>query len=149
MRQALGPGALGRPRGIGWSGRWEGGSGWGTHVNPWLIHFSVWQNPLQYCKVISLQLIKKKKKGKKKTGQSIAGLQQGIWKVDTLPRLGPLEGRCERDPRKGKSLHSCRSKCQLRSGSREHLQRAADRQIQGPEGGKGWNWNWGQESLCR
>ena len=36
----------------------RGGSGWGTHVNPWLIHFSVWQKPLQYCKVISLQLIK-------------------------------------------------------------------------------------------
>ena len=35
-----------------------GGSGWGTHVNPWLIHVSVWQKPLQYCKVISLRLIK-------------------------------------------------------------------------------------------
>ena len=33
MRQALRPGALGRPRGIGWRGRWEGGSGWGRHVN--------------------------------------------------------------------------------------------------------------------
>ena len=33
---------------MGWAGRWEGSSGWGTHVNPWL----------QYCKVISLQLIK-------------------------------------------------------------------------------------------
>ena len=62
MRQALGPGALGRPRGIRWRARWEGGSGWGTHVNPWLIHVNVWQNPLQYCKVISLQLIKKLKK---------------------------------------------------------------------------------------
>ena len=30
----------------------------GIHVNPWLIHVSVWQKPLQYCKVISLQLIK-------------------------------------------------------------------------------------------
>ena len=59
VSQALGPGALGRARGIGWRGRWDGGSGWGTHVNPWLIHFSVWQNPLQYCKIISLQLIKK------------------------------------------------------------------------------------------
>ena len=39
-------------------GRWEGGLGWGTHVNPWLIHVNVWQKPLQYCKVISLQLIK-------------------------------------------------------------------------------------------
>ena len=43
---------------MGWGGRWEGVSGWGTHVNPWLIHVSVWQKPLQYCKVISLQLIK-------------------------------------------------------------------------------------------
>ena len=38
-----------------------GGMGWGTHLNPWLIHVNVWQKPLQYCKVISLQLIKKKK----------------------------------------------------------------------------------------
>ena len=43
MRQVLRAGALGRPRGMGWRGRWEGGSGWGTHVNPWLIHVSVWQ----------------------------------------------------------------------------------------------------------
>ena len=28
-------------------------------VYPWLIHVNVWQKPLQYCKVISLQLIKK------------------------------------------------------------------------------------------
>ena len=48
MRQVLRAGALGRPRGMGW----------GTHVNPWLIHVNVWQKPLQYCKVISLQLIK-------------------------------------------------------------------------------------------
>ena len=33
--------ALGRPRGIGRRGRQEGGSGWGTHVNPWLIHVNV------------------------------------------------------------------------------------------------------------
>ena len=58
VSQVLGPGALGRPRGITWRGRWEGGSGWGIHVNPWLIHVNVWQKPLQYCKVISLQLIK-------------------------------------------------------------------------------------------
>ena len=35
---------------------WGGGSGWGTHVHPWLIHVNVWQKPLQYCKVITLQL---------------------------------------------------------------------------------------------
>ena len=65
MRQVLRPGALGRPRGIGWRGRWEGGPGWGTHVNPWLIHVNVWQKPLQYCKVISLQLIKINEKKKR------------------------------------------------------------------------------------
>ena len=51
-------GALGRSRGMGWRERQEGGSRWGTHVNPWLIHVNVWQKPLQYCKVISLQSIK-------------------------------------------------------------------------------------------
>ena len=56
MRQVLRAGALGRPRGMGWGGRWK--RGWGTHVNPWLIHVNVWQKSLKYCKVISLQLIK-------------------------------------------------------------------------------------------
>ena len=41
MRQVLGPGAPGRPREIRWRGRWDGGSGWGIHVNPWLIHVHV------------------------------------------------------------------------------------------------------------
>ena len=60
MRQVLGPGALGRPEGSGGEGGGTGGSGWGSHVNPWLIHVNVWQKPLQYFKVISLQLILKK-----------------------------------------------------------------------------------------
>ena len=67
MRQVLRAGVLGRPRGMGWGGRWEGVSGWGTHVNPWLIHVNVWQKPLQYCKVISLQLIKINEKISKMT----------------------------------------------------------------------------------
>ena len=71
MRQVLRPGALGRPRGMGWGGRRKGVSGWGTHVNPWLIHVNVWQKPLQYCKVISLQLIKKIKKKKNKVLKTI------------------------------------------------------------------------------
>ena len=33
---------------MGWS--WERGSGWGTHVHPWLTHVNVWQKPPQYCK---------------------------------------------------------------------------------------------------
>ena len=50
MRQVLRADALGRPRGMRWGERREGGSGWGTHVNPWLIHVNVWQKPLQYVK---------------------------------------------------------------------------------------------------
>ena len=46
MRWVLRTGALGRPKGMGWRGRWEGGSGWGTHVNPWLIHVNVWQKTI-------------------------------------------------------------------------------------------------------
>ena len=78
MRQVLGPGALGRAKGIGSRGRWEGKLGWGTHVNPWLIHVNVWQKPLQYCKVISLQLIKiNEKKKKKKKRERDTGLIPG------------------------------------------------------------------------
>ena len=40
----LGAGALGRPRGMEWGGRREEGSGWGTHVYLWWIHFDIWQN---------------------------------------------------------------------------------------------------------
>ena len=43
------------------------GIGMGIHVTPWLIHVNVWQKPLQYCKVISLQLIKIN--GKKKVSE--------------------------------------------------------------------------------
>ena len=40
----LGAGALGWPRGMEWGGRREEGSGWGTHVYLWRIHFDIWQN---------------------------------------------------------------------------------------------------------
>ena len=39
----IGAGALGRPRGMEWGGRREEGSGWGTHVYLWRIHFDIWQ----------------------------------------------------------------------------------------------------------
>ena len=40
----LGASALGQPRGMVWGGRREGGSGWGTYVYLWWIHFDSWQN---------------------------------------------------------------------------------------------------------
>ena len=60
VRQVLRAGALGWARRVGWGGRWKGDSGWGIHVNPWLIHIDVWQKPLQYYKV------KERKKERKK-----------------------------------------------------------------------------------
>ena len=45
-----------------WGGRWEEGSGWGTHVYLWWIHFDIWQN--QY-NIVKLKNMKKKKKEKK------------------------------------------------------------------------------------
>ena len=54
----LGVGALGRPRGMEWGGRREEGSGWGTRVYLWRIHFDIWQN--QYNTVKFKNKIKKK-----------------------------------------------------------------------------------------
>ena len=33
-----------KARGMVWGGRREEGSGWGTHVYLWRIHFDIWQN---------------------------------------------------------------------------------------------------------
>ena len=59
----LGAGAFGRPRGMVRGGRREEGSGWGTHVYLWQIHFDIWQN--QY-NIVKLNKIKLKKKERKK-----------------------------------------------------------------------------------
>ena len=46
-----------------WGGRWEGGSGLGTHVHPWLIHVNVWQNQYSIVKQNKIKIkIKKKRK---------------------------------------------------------------------------------------
>ena len=60
----FGAGALGRPGGMVWGGRREEGSGWGTHVYLWWIHFDIWQNQYNIVKLknkIKLKLKKKKK----------------------------------------------------------------------------------------
>ena len=117
MRQVLRAGALGRPRGMGWGGRWEGGSGWGTHVNPWLIHVNVWQKPLQYCKVISLQLIKineKKKIKARETARTLTGpLGEGWGWVSELARAQGKSPETENGRGRGQSpvgVSSCRKR---------------------------------------
>ena len=79
MRQGAQGWCTGKTQSDGMGREVGGGSGWGTHVNPWLIHVNVWQKPLQYCKVISLQLIKTN--GKKKETKIEKGRER-----ETLPR---------------------------------------------------------------
>ena len=76
---------------MGWGGRWERGER-GTHVNPWLIHVNVCQKPLQYCKVINLQLIKIN--GKKNKGKDI------YWEIGTFEKVVTLV-----------SMSCCLAKC--------------------------------------
>ena len=63
VKQTASPGSMHETSAQGWYTRMTQNDGMGkelggTHLNPWLIHANVWQKPLQYCKVISLQLIK-------------------------------------------------------------------------------------------
>ena len=44
-----------------WGGRWEGCSGLGTHVYPWLIHVNVWQNQYSIVKQNKVKIKIKKK----------------------------------------------------------------------------------------
>ena len=55
----LGAGALGGPRGMVWGGRREKGSGWGTHVYLWEIHFDIWQNQYNIVKLNKIKFLKK------------------------------------------------------------------------------------------
>ena len=47
----FGAGAKGQLRGMVWGGRREEGSGWGTHVYLWRIHFDIWQNQYNIVKL--------------------------------------------------------------------------------------------------
>ena len=66
-----------------------GGFRMGNTCNPWLIHVSVWQKPLQYCKVISFQLIKINEKKSRLLG----GLMFTI-SICTSGLKGGGEGAC-------------------------------------------------------
>ena len=59
----LGAGALGRPRRMVWGGRREEGSGWGTHVYLWWIHFDIWQKQYNIVKLKKKQHLKNKDHG--------------------------------------------------------------------------------------
>ena len=84
----LGAGALGRPRGMVWGGRREEGSGWGTHVCLWWIHFDIWQN--QYNIVKFKNKIKKIKIKQNKQKKRIRLPMPETW-VQSLDWKDPLE----------------------------------------------------------
>ena len=48
------------PEGMVWGGRREKGSGWGTHVYLWRIHFDIWQNQYNIVKLNKIKNLKKK-----------------------------------------------------------------------------------------
>ena len=77
----LGAGALGWPRGMVQRGRREGGSGWGTHVYLWQIHFDIWQNQYNIVKL-------KKKKDSKLKGQG------KIFPRSSLSKLCAQKNQC-------------------------------------------------------
>ena len=54
----LGAGAPGWPRGMVQGGRREEGSGWGTHVYLWQIHFDIWQNQYNIVKLNKKKFLK-------------------------------------------------------------------------------------------
>jgi len=55
-----------------WGGRREEGSGWGTHVYLWQIHFDIWQNQYNIVK------LKKKKSGVSIPHSSLALLKVSL-----------------------------------------------------------------------
>ena len=87
----LGAGAQGWSREMTWGGKWEGGSGLGTHVHLWRIHVNVWQNSI----VKNKQTNKQKKntyaainlKKKKKNETDRAHKKKMNKKVKTFPNF--------------------------------------------------------------
>ena len=77
-------GARGWSREMIWGGRWEGGSGLGTHVHLWLIHFNVWQNQYSIVKQNKVKI----KIGKKKFPGDSAGKESACQARD----LGSIPG---------------------------------------------------------
>ena len=67
-----------------WGGRREEGSGWGTHVYLWWIHFDIWQNKYNYVKFKNKIKLKKKKERER---EWVSGLHQITKRVDGMKGL--------------------------------------------------------------
>ena len=69
-----------------WGGRWEEGSGWGTHIYLWRIHFDIWQNQYNIVKLKNKIKLKKKKKKSKETGPISIPWLHLLKTFDVLPQ---------------------------------------------------------------
>ena len=96
----LGAGALGQCRGMVWGGRREEGSGWGTHVYLWWIHFDICQNQYNIVKLKNKKKISqcvnkiKKKRLERRKNTSYHGLlehRQTETAAEISARVGKLE----------------------------------------------------------
>ena len=58
-----------------WGGRREEGSGWGTHVYLWRIHFDIWQNKYNIVNFKNKIKLKKNKELQKKKDFSAGFIQ--------------------------------------------------------------------------
>ena len=94
----LGAGALGQPRGMVWGGRRAEGSGWGTHVYLWRIHFNTWQNEYNFVKFKNKIKLKKKKEGMmlKLKVQYFGHLMRRVDSLEKTLMLGGIGGRRKR-----------------------------------------------------
>ena len=87
----LGAGALGWPRGMVWGGRREEGSGWGTHVFLWWIHFDIWQNQYNIAKFKNKIKFKKKKEEESACNVGDLGLTPGLGRSPGEGKSDPLQ----------------------------------------------------------
>ena len=74
MAQENQTGVLYQPRGVGWGGRWEGGSKGREYMYTYTYLFEVWQKATKFCKAIILQLKNKLKVKNKKRWQEYVEL---------------------------------------------------------------------------
>ena len=54
VTQGTQTGALQKPRGVGWGGRWEVQEGWYICIPMAVIHVDIWQRTTKFCKAVIL-----------------------------------------------------------------------------------------------
>ena len=98
---------------MGWGGKWERGSGWGTHVNPWLIHVNVWQKPQQQQQKILLPMQEPQKiPGDRKIPWRRTWQPILVWRIPWTEEPGWLQSAGSQRVRHNSATeHACKVTC--------------------------------------